>query len=224
MKKINTRVAAGVGLAGAAVMGLTSLGAGGAAAGALPGGFVSKTLVDGTPVTVRLSDEFVNVQKAVTNIQTSREVWMSGKVTVTVGGKAEGGTVNAGYLVGCQVNFGAGAEGGAGVTVTAPETGGASAAPSEGTGANAGFTLGPGQASYVPIIDTTSGDDTAYKDYEVHGYTFKGNKGGVAYSQEKFGLDGCAGYASAKAKVKVTVNTDSVKGVITLYGKPFSLG
>ncbi len=224
MKKINSRVAAGVGLAGAAVMGLTSLGAGGAVAGPLPGGFVTKTLVDGTPVTVRLSNEFVNVQKAVTNVATSREVWMSGKVTVTVGGKAEGGSIAAGYLVGCQVNFGAGAEGGAGATFTPQTDGTVTAAPSESTGAKAGFTLGPGEASYVPIIDTTSGDSTAYKDYNVSDYTFKGARGGVAYSQEKFGLDGCAGYASAKAKVKVTVSTDSVKGVITLYGKPFSLG
>ncbi|MFW0786856.1 MspA family porin [Gordonia sp. CPCC 206044] len=218
MKKINTRVAAGVGLAGAAVMGLTSLGAGGAVAGPLPGGFVSKTLVDGTPVTVRLSDEFVNVQKAVTNVQTSREVWLSGKVKVTVGGKAEGGKVNAGYLVGCQVNFGASADGG---VKAEPSADGGVSGSGEATG---GFTLGPGQAKYVPVIDTTSGDDTAYKNYEVHSYKFKGNKGGVAYSQEKFGLDGCAGYASAKAKVTVSVDTDSVKGVVTLYGKPFSLG
>ncbi|AZG45214.1 MspA family porin [Gordonia insulae] len=222
MKKINTRVAAGFGLAGAAVMGLTSLGAGGAVAGPLPGGYVTKTLVDGTPVTVRLFDEYVNVQKAVTNVATSREVWMSGKVKVTVGGKAEGGSIAGGYLVGCQVNFGAGADGGAGVTVAPSDSGGATATPSGNAGA--GFTLGPGQASYVPIIDTTSGDSTAYKDYTVNDYSFKGSNGGVAYSQEKFGLDGCAGYASAKAKIKVTVSTDSVKGVITLYGKPFSLG
>ncbi|NDZ97140.1 MspA family porin [Streptomyces sp. SID6673] len=222
MKKINTRVAAGVGLAGAVVVGLSSLGAGGAAAGPLPGGYVSKTLVDGTPVTVRLFDEFVNVQKAVTNVATSREVWMSGKVKVTVGGKAEGGSIAGGYLVGCQVNFGAGADGGAGVEVAPQSGGGATATPSANAGA--GFTLGPGQASYVPIIDTTSGDSTAYKDYTVNDYTFKGKTGGVAYSQERFKMDGCAGYASAKAKIKVVVNTDSVKGVITLYGKPFSIG
>ncbi|AZG46839.1 MspA family porin [Gordonia insulae] len=222
MKKINTRVAAGFGLAGAAVMGLTSLGAGGAAAGPLPGGYVTKTLVDGTPVTVRLFDESVNVQRAVTNVATSREVWLSGKVKVTVGGKATGGTIAGGYLVGCQVDFGAGAKGGAGVEVAPGGSGGATVTP--GGNAGGGFTLGPGKSSYVPVINTTSGDSTAYKKYTVNGYTFKGANGGVAYSQEKFGLDGCAGYASAKAKIRVSVNTDAVKGVITLYGKPFSLG
>ncbi|ROZ89113.1 MspA family porin [Gordonia sp. OPL2] len=222
MKTINSRVAAGLGLAGAVVVGLSSLGAGGAAAGPLPGGYLSKTLVDGTPVTVRLFDEHVNVQKAVTNVATSREAWLSGKVKVTVGGKAQGGGIAAGYLVGCQVNFGAGANGGAGVSVAPGESGGATATPSAKGGA--GFTLGPGQSTYVPVISTTSGDDTAYKNYKVSGYKFKGSTGGFAYSQEKFGLDGCAGYASAKAKIKVTVKTDAVSGVIFLYGKPFSLG
>ncbi|MBM7277179.1 MspA family porin [Gordonia rubripertincta] len=219
MKKNITRgVVAAAGLTGAVAMGLTSLAAGGATAGPLPGGTVTRTLVDGTPVTVQLFDEYVNVQRAVTNVQTSREVWVSGKVKVTVGGKAEGGSVNAGYLVGCQVNFGASAEGGAGVT--AAESGTALSSAEVG----AGFTLGPGQASYFPIIETTSGSDTSYSDYKVNSYSFKGKTGGVVYSQEKFGMDGCAGYASAKAKIKVTVSTDAVKGVITLYGKPFSIG
>ena len=74
------------------------------------------------------------------------------------------------------------------------------------------------------VINTTSGDSTAYKDYEVNDYTFKGNKGGVVYSQEKFGVDGCAGYASARPRIQVTVSTDSVKSVTVLNGKPFSLG
>lgn len=222
-KNITRRVVAAAGLTGAVAMGLTSLAAGGATAGPLPGGTVTRTLVDGTPVTVTLYDEFVNVQRAVTNVPTSREVWVSGKVKVTVGGKAEGGSVNAGYLVGCQVNFGASAEGGAGVgTKQNDKTG--QWGPTRSAEVGAGFSLGPGQASYFPIIETTSGTDTAYEDYHVNSYSFKGKKGGVVYSQEKFGMDGCAGYASAKAKIKVTVSTDAVKGVITLYGKPFSIG
>ncbi|WP_288815890.1 MspA family porin [uncultured Gordonia sp.] len=221
-KNITRRVVAAAGITGAVAMGLTSLGAGGATAGPLPGGSVTKTLVDGTPVTVQLFDEYVNVQRAVTNVQTSREVWLSGKVRVTVGGKAEGGSVNAGYLVGCQVNFGASAEGGAGVGTEQDDTG--TWGPTQSLEGAAGFTLSPGEAKYFPIIEETSGSDTAYKDYNVSSYSFKGQRGGVTYSQQKFGLDGCAGYASAKAKIKVTVSTDSVKGVITLYGKPFSIG
>lgn len=219
--KFTRRVAAAAGVTGVAVMGLTSLGAGGAAAGPLPGGSVTKTLVDGTPVTVRLTDEFVNVQRAVSNIQTSREVWMSGKVRVTVGGEADGGSIKAGYIVGCQVNFGGGEGGGEG-GASVPYDGGAIS--DQEIGGSASFSLGPGEAKYVPVISETSGDDTAYEDYEVNDYSFKGNSGGVAYSQEKFGVDGCAGYASAKAKIEVKVSTDAVKGIVTLYGKPFSIG
>ncbi|GAA1481482.1 hypothetical protein GCM10009624_19220 [Gordonia sinesedis] len=221
-KKITRRAAAVAGAAGVAVMGLTSLGAGGAAAGPLPGGSVTKTLVDGTPVTIRLTNEYVNVQRAVTNVQTSREVWISGKVRVTVGGEAKGGSIKAGYIVGCQLDFGAGANGGADAKLDPSDL--QNPQVSGGAEVGGGFTLGPGQAKYVPIIDETSGDNTAYEDYNVSDYTFKGKTGGVAYSQEKFGVDGCAGYAAAKAKIQVKVSTDAVKGIVTLYGKPFSLG
>ncbi|MCF3939975.1 MspA family porin [Gordonia tangerina] len=234
MKKINTRVAAGVGLAGAAVMGLTSLGAGGAAAGPLPGGYVSKTLVDGTPVTVRLFDENVTVNKALVSSALDRQVWASGKVKVTVGGEAEGGTIAAGYIVGCQVHIGVGGGVGGGIAggydfgdTAAPGDEYAPGGPSFGwdddgygaPGASGSFTLGPGQAGYVPLIQETDDDDDAVNDY-----TFSGRSGGVAYSQETFKISECAGFAEAKAKVTVTVDTAAVKGVVTLYGKPFSLG
>lgn len=209
MKKIfSRRLAAVVGIAGTAVMGLSTMGVGAADAGPLPGGTITKTLVDGTPVTISLTDEAVTIARATTNIQTSREVWLSGKVRVNVGGEAEGGSIRAGYIVGCQLDFGAGADGG----VSQELSQGAQAEPEVG----GGFTLGPGQASYVPIISQDGGD--------ISDYTFSGSQGGVAYSQEKFGLDGCAGFAEAKAKIEVTVETDSVKGVVVLHGKPFSIG
>ncbi|MGV9824147.1 MULTISPECIES: MspA family porin [unclassified Gordonia (in: high G+C Gram-positive bacteria)] len=237
MKKIITRrVAAVVGIAGAAVMGLGSFGVGGAHAGPVAGGKVTKKLADGTPVTVALYDQFINIQHPVSNVPTSREVWASGKVNVTVGGKAEGGSIKAGYLVGCQVNFGIDDSSGAGAGFTNQGTWGdfngvpyprfnknngqASPVP----GANGGVTLQPGAVSTVWLINTTSGDSTAYKDYGVNDYTFKGSSGGVQYSQEQFGVDGCAGYASAQPIVQVSVSTDSVKSLVTLRGTPFSLG
>ncbi|MEO9327229.1 MspA family porin [Gordonia aurantiaca] len=241
-KNITRRVVAAAGIAGAAAMGLTSLSAGGATAGPLPGGKITKTLVDGTPVTVQLFDEYVNVQRAISNVPTSREAWLSGKVRVTVGGKAEGGVVKVGFDVGCQVNFGAGAGAEGGYAYSPPSSGnsGTYTDPSGGTGtwqtppsqggwspsggANGSVSLGPGQVERVWLVNTTSGTDTAYSDYKVNTYTFKGSKGGVVYSQEKLGVNSCAGHASAKAVVQVTVSTDSVKGVVVLNGKPFSLG
>lgn len=223
MKKIITRrVAAGVGVTGAALMAISGLGAGAAAAAPVANTTVTKTLVDGTPVKVELFGQDVNYQNSIVeSFNLVREVWVSGKVRVTVGGKAEGATVAAGYIVGCQVDIGLGAQGGVdgGVTATPDTTNGVTATPSgEGT-AGTTLSLGPGQAGYVPIVQETDSDDDGVTDY-----TFTGNKGGVAYSQERFKVSNCGGFAEAKAKVTVTVDTSAVKGVITLYGKPFSLG
>ena len=223
-KNITRRVVAGAAITGAAVMGVATLSDGVAAAGPTPGGKITKTLADGTPVTVTLFDQFVNYQRAVTNVQTSREVWVTGKVRVNVGGKADGGSIKVGYDVGCQVTFGAGAGAGGGVAGNVTDPSSAGIDPDNKPGANGSVTLGPGQVTTVWVVNTTSGDSTAYKDYNVNDYTFTGNKGGVVYSQEKFGVDGCAGYASARPRIQVTVSTDSVKSVTVLNGKPVSLG
>lgn len=227
MKKIiSRRVAAAAGAAGVAVMGLTSLGAGGAAAGPLPGGYLSKTLVDGTPVSVRLFDESVNVQRPLIAFPTTREAWVTGKVKVTVGGEAEGGSIKAGYIVGCQVNVGIGADlgGGIGLDAAPSGNGGIDAAPRWGgnygnPGGGSSLDLGPGDVTYLPVITEEDSDDDA-----VESFSFSGNTGGVAYSQEALPRVDCGGFAEAKAKITVTVNTDAVKGVVTLYGQPFSLG
>lgn len=218
---ITRRAAAAAGVTGVAVMGLTSLGAGGAAAAPVPNTTITKTLVDGTPVTIQLFGQSANVTQPLIPFPTTREVWVSGKIRVTVGGQAEGGTVAAGYIVGCQVSVDLGAEGGiSGGAAATPNTSGGATVEPDGSGTGgATIGLGPGAAGYVPIIDETDGDDDT-----VSSYSFAGNRGGVAYSQEKFGVTGCGGYAEAKAKVTVTVDTDAVKGVVTLYGQPFSLG
>ncbi|MET9200069.1 MspA family porin [Gordonia sp. NPDC003585] len=221
-KNITRRVVAGAAITGAAVMGIAGLGDAPAHAGKLPGGTITKTLADGTKVTVTLFDQYANYQRAVTNVQTSREVWVTGKVRVTINGKqADGGSIKVGYDVGCQVSFTAEGGGFGGADVD-PANG--NVAPNGDTGVNGTVKLGPGQVGTVWVINTTSGDSTAYKDYEVNDYTFKGNKGGVVYSQEKFGVDGCAGYAAARPRIQVTVSTDSVKSITVLNGKPFSLG
>jgi len=222
-KNITRRVVAGAAITGAAVMGIAGLGDAPAHAGKLPGGTITKTLADGTKVTVTLFDQFANYQRAVTNVQTSREAWVSGTVRLTINGKqADAGAIKVAYDVGCQVTFSAGADGGAGYTGGTQNADPDDIGPSASS--NGTVTLGPGQASTIWVINTTSGDSTAYKDYEVNDYTFKGNKGGIVYSQEKFGVDGCAGYAAARPRIQVTVSTDSVKSVTVLNGKTFSLG
>ncbi|GAA2052333.1 MspA family porin [Williamsia deligens] len=216
------RAGAVAGLAAVSAVALSSLGAGGAAAGPLPGGFTSQTLVDGTKVTVRLFDESVDRrQQSTVALPTSRNVLVSGKVLVTVGGSgATGGAIDAGYIVGCQLNFGAGANAQGGLS-TEQILDAAKAAGTTGDGADlsnnsigSSFELSPGKATAVSVVK--NGDDT--------GFEFKGTRAGLAYSQEQFRVDGCAGFAEAKAYVKVKVSTDAVDGYVTLVGKPFSIG
>ena len=211
-------------VAAAAVAAATLGGTGGADAAKLPGAHKSKQVTGGS-VAIRLYDESYSVQRPVTNVPTSREVLVSGKVRVRTGGDVKGGTVTTGYLIGCQLNFGAGAGtgGGLGTELDLNKLGSGDdpfsvPAPTKGTGSQATFTLGPGAAEFVPVIKTSI-DDT-----KVNSFNFTGQTGGVAYSQERFGVDGCAGFAQARALVNVQVSGDTGKANVTLYGKPFSIG
>ncbi|AUH69811.1 MULTISPECIES: MspA family porin [Gordonia] len=211
---MNKRVVRGL-TASAALVGAVAAGATLAApanAVALPSVSKTKSLPEGS-VSIKLYGESARISRAVTSTPLSREVLVSGKVRVTTTGGVKGGSVNAGYIVGCQVNFGASANGGVGETYTFESE---KAAPS----ANAGgaIELSPGKAAYTPVIHSV------VDDYETNAFTFKNAQGGVAYSNERFGVDGCAGYAQARAKVTVRVSTDTYVGNVTLYGKPFSIG
>lgn len=214
--KTSRRLAAIAGLAGVTTIALSSMGAGGAAAGALPGGTATQKLVDGTNVTVKLIGESVAITPSTVALPTSRNVWLSGKVLVNVAGEAEGATVEAGYVVGCQLNFsaGGGADGGVGFSI--PDGTVAPDSDNNTNGPTGSVSLSPGVAKYVAIIKDEEGSNSDF--------TFEGANGGVAYSQETFQVDGCAGYAQAKAYVKVTVDTPSVTGIVTLWGSPFSIG
>ncbi len=227
-KTITRRGVAGVSLAAVSAIGLSALGAGGAVAGKVPGTTASKRLVDGTPVKIELFDQNVRYKNSVVeSFNLTREVWVSGKVRVTVGGKAQGGNIAAGYIVGCQINIGIGNTskigGGVSTTATPSFTSGtldvSATATVDPVTNDTALELGPGQAGFVPIIQETDDDDD-----NVNSFSFAGKKGGAAYKDERFVLDGCAGFAEGKAKVRVTVNTEAVKGVVTVYGKPFSLG
>ncbi|WP_290724764.1 MspA family porin [Gordonia sp. UBA6683] len=239
MKKSYTRrLAAVAAVAGAAAMGLSGVSAGQADAGPLPGGKVTKTLVDGTPVSITLSKESISVQRPINQSALSREAWGSGTVSVKVGGKADGGSIKVGYELGCQVDFGVSGGLGTGASVEPgaanPNAIGDTDAKWSGTqGGNGQVTLGPGGVTKYWLIsgdslgnsiqssDVTNKDDDNYTAGDL---TFTGSTGGVTYSQEHFVLNGCAGYASARTIVQVTVKTDSVKGIVTYTGKPFTLG
>ncbi|HEY9311678.1 MspA family porin [Williamsia sp.] len=213
---ISRRLAAAAGIAGVSAVALAAMGTGAAAAGPLPGGKTVQTLDDGTQVTVSLFGESSTISPAMSAIPTSRNVWLNGKIAVNVTGGAEGGSIEAGYIVGCQLNFGASAGAAGGVEVAPPATPGGEFDTTPGAGVEGGFELSPGEATYVAFFTDEDGNNS--------GIDFEGATGGIAYSQETFAVHGCAGFAEAKAYVKVTVETESTTGIVTLYGSPFSIG
>ncbi|MFE7797246.1 MspA family porin, partial [Nocardia sp. NPDC057440] len=109
----NVARVAGVGAAATIAMGLFSTGAANADTFVpLPGGEISKTLSDGTVVTVRLVGESANINPSLGSTPVHRNAWVSGSAQVEVSGDGSG-SIFPGYTVGCQVNIaGGGASGG----------------------------------------------------------------------------------------------------------------
>ncbi|MDP0400068.1 MspA family porin [Tsukamurella strandjordii] len=165
-------------------------------------------------------------------LPTTRNAWVSGIVSVTVtGGSADGGSIQAGYAVGCQVDvgkanvsLGGGGESGTGVTdgsfgvePSVKGTSGASLSLAAGS-------IGTQMLTYDAAKWPAPGDefDAGWMDPGT-AFNFKGRTGSLSFQDQTIGVDGCAGYAQAKffAKVKATVGGD--RGSVVLWGKPFSL-
>ncbi|QNG17823.1 MspA family porin [Rhodococcus triatomae] len=184
----------------------------------LQDGEITQTLLDGTVVTVRQTGNSALISPSMGSTPLHRNVWASGSIDVTLSGDtAEGGSIDAGYIVACQLSFGAEAGG---------EAGGESedwGTPAPSAGASGGLTIGPGEATAVSILDIEYEDSYGSEAYKSD-FDFEGNRGGFTYADETFGVSGCAGYAQARSYVKVDVSTDSVSSTVTLYGQPFSLG
>ncbi|MFI9536297.1 MspA family porin [Nocardia fusca] len=212
---------AGVGAAASMALGLFSTGAANADTFIpLPGGEITKTLSDGTVVTVRLVGESATISPSMGATPIHRNAWASASAQVEIaGGEKVGGKIYPGYVVGCQVNIdGGGAEGEAGADIDG-ESGEVS--PSGEVGGN--LTLGPGQAKSFYVLDIEKPDDYGNEDHATNN-KFKGNSGSVTWSDQTIGVNGCGGYAQARSFVRVKVETDNVMSVVTLWGQPFSLG
>ncbi|MEV6070320.1 MspA family porin [Nocardia sp. NPDC052001] len=216
--------AAGIGAVATAALGLFSTGAANADTFVpLPGGELTKTLSDGTVVTVRMVGESANISPSMGSTPVHRNAWVSGSAQVQLSGDttAVGGKIFPGYVVGCQVDIsGGGATGGA--------TGGADFSGNidqGGTGVTSGgnLTLGPGQTRSFYVLDLEQADDFGSEQHKVRN-AFKGSNGSVTWADETIGLTGCGGYAQARSFVSVEVETDNVITWVTLWGQPFSLG
>ncbi|MFD4456926.1 MspA family porin [Nocardia sp. NPDC058480] len=212
--------AAGVGAAAAAVaLGLLSTGAANADTFVpLPDG----QKVSPAGVTITRTHESALISPSMAANGAGRVVWVSGTAIAEVNETPEGevgpwngptgrpgsnnssthGTsqLNTGYIVGCQVSIaddaiGAGVSGGI-------STGGVTA------GGSIGVNLGPGEVKFVQISS---------KDI------LKAGTYAIDYQDAEIEIQGCAGYAQARAYTVVEVIGDNYSKT-TLYGMPFSIG
>nr|WP_253809634.1 MspA family porin [Nocardia amikacinitolerans] len=176
----------------------------------------------GPGVTVTRTGERAVISPSMAANGAGRVVWVSGNAIADVSVTPEGevgpnngpagipgsnnssthgaSQLNTGYLVGCQVSIaddaiGAGVSGGI-------STGGVSA------GGSIGVNLGPGEVKFVQID---------YKDIPKPGVY------SVEYQDAEIEIQGCAGFAQARAYTVVEIIGDHYSKT-TLYGAPFSIG
>ncbi|MEV0080730.1 MspA family porin [Nocardia neocaledoniensis] len=184
----------------------------------LPGGEITETLPDGTAVTIRLADESVTISPGMGATPLHRNVWASGRAEVRVHGEHAGTKLYPGYVVGCQVDIsGGGFKGGAKGAVNQSGKG------SGGVTSGGNLTLGPGEAATFWLLEI-EGADAYGEQSSVPAIKFKGQDASVTWADSTLALDGCAGYAQARAFVAVEVTTKTGRSELRLWGQPFSLG
>ncbi|NKY36897.1 MspA family porin [Nocardia speluncae] len=219
VKKSAVRIAS-VAAAAAAAVGLFSTGAANADTFVpLPGAELHHTLPNGLGVTARIAHESALINPSMGSTPLHRNAWVSASAQVEVHGKHNGTKITPGYVVGCQVDIsGGGANGGADVT---SDYAGENVTGKLSTGGN--LTLGPGQATSFLLLDIEKPD--AYGN-EGHQFAtkFNGPNGSVTWTDSTIGLNGCGGYAQARAFVRVEVATDNGTSEFRVWGQPFSLG
>ncbi|MBF6214803.1 MspA family porin [Nocardia puris] len=210
--------AAGVGAAAAVAMGLLSTGAANADTFVpLPDG--EKI---GPGVTITRTGESALISPSMAANGAGRVVWVSGKATadVTVTPEGEVGPyngpsgapgsnnssthgasqINTGYIVGCQVSIGDDA--------ISLGISGVIDLSSGGLGGSVGLSLGPGEVKFVQI---------SAKDILKPGVY------SIEYQDAEIEIQGCAGYAQARAYTVVEIIGDHYSKT-SLYGAPFSIG
>ncbi|MGX9293974.1 MspA family porin [Tsukamurella paurometabola] len=236
MKKIAIRGAAVAAAAGVA-MGALSTGAANADTFIpLPNNSSSAKIGDAT-VTVTITNQSAKLSPGMVALPTTRNAWVSGVVSAKInGGKADGGSIQAGYAVGCQVDVGSasinlGAKGGVNNDKGAAfDSSGWVGSPSVSGSTGGSIKLAAGSVgtqmlTYDRATWPQPGDEVApdWADPST-GFKFKGSSGSLAYTEQTIGVDGCAGYAQARFFAKVKAKVGNSQGTVILWGKPFTLG
>ncbi|GED97110.1 MspA family porin [Gordonia crocea] len=185
----------------------------------LPSQTDTKRMGDGTLVTMSRSQERAIVNASVGGTPVHRNAAVSGQYRIRTSEPAKKIQLRAGYVVGCQVNFGGvKGQGGSGTIDTTPEP--VEIKPSGG----ATFTLGPGQATNYYIVDTEKADDFGNEKHEPKVTWKKKDDVKFGYYNTQLTLNGCAGFAQARSIANVLVETKHATEYLVFYGRPFSLG
>ncbi|GAA4404345.1 MspA family porin [Tsukamurella soli] len=239
MKKHVIRAASAAAVAG---LGLSALAAGPANADTLirlPGGKTVQRIGAGT-ITVTLTGESAKLSPGMVALPTTRNAWVSGTVHAKITGKDPGnGTLQAGYVVGCQISVGdanisAGAGGSGPIVSSPPDKGDQVAGVSASTGGSISLSAGtigaqnltwdkPTWPGAGDAFKPSSGGGTGWQ-APTNNFPFVGDSGSLSYSDETIGVDGCAGYAQARFYTYVTGQVGKAEGTVVLWGKPFTLG
>ncbi|WP_327144015.1 MspA family porin [Nocardia sp. NBC_01327] len=191
----------------------------------LPGGVISRTLPDGTVVTLRIDGESAKINPSMGDTPLHRNVWVTGRGSVDLDGPSAATAtikISPGYVVGCQVDISSFAESGnASESATVGNSGIAPQAPSEGLGG--GITLAPGQAVGQFMLDLEKPDDYGQESHKRYNKTL-GPHASVTWIDETFAINGCGGYAQARSFVLAEIDTTTFMGNMALWGEPFTMG
>ncbi|MGW0252342.1 MspA family porin [Nocardia goodfellowii] len=188
----------------------------------LPGGTITRELADGTTVTVRIDGESAKISPSMGATPMHRNVWVTGRGSVELAGPSAATAtikISPGYLVGCQVDI-TGASGTNNESATV-QPGTMPIAPTESFGA--GIIIGPGASRTLLMLDLERPDDYGQEDHKRYN-KIPGPYTSVTWIDETFAVDGCGGYAQARAFVAVEVAGSNFVGNVLLWGQPFSIG
>ncbi|WP_067670844.1 MspA family porin [Nocardia miyunensis] len=186
----------------------------------LPSQTLTKTMADGTVVTVQRTDESATITGSLGATPLHRNAFVSGRYNVQLSRPTPSMLIQAGYVVGCQVSVGSLTNSSSGSTSTD------SSGSTSVTGASVGETLsiGPGQAKDYFVTDWERQDDFGAQQHLPFAPYLNTDHAKLNYVNTTLSVVGCAGYAQARSFVNVMVYNPNADDIITLYGQPFSLG
>ncbi|BDH55963.1 MspA family porin [Tsukamurella sp. PLM1] len=154
-------------------------------------------------ITIAVKGQRARLSPGMVALPTTRNAWVSGTVSVKVSGSdADGGSIEAGYAVGCQIDVGdasldLGADVDSGATVGAG--GGLTPSVSGSTGGSiklAAGSIGTQSLTYDRATWPKPGDEVD-PDWAAPStsFDFTGASGSFTYNDQTIGVDSCAGYA-----------------------------